>query len=137
MLKKLTFFLITLLILLFSSCFASNWLEIFDKKYVDFDSVTKKYDVVSFWTKNLRDDPKDKFMNKDYWFNLAHWRIDCNNKKSYIDELIFYDSKKNIIGAPYKAGYPDWSAIIPDSYVEGYYRMFCLIPLEENPLLNY
>ena len=51
-----------------------------------------------------------------------------------MESFTVYDLKQNIIYSDDKA--TEWHHIIPDTYMDGYYRLFCLVPFEENPLLN-
>jgi len=130
-----------LLMFLSVPAFAANWVEIFEKKYVDIESIMtdNQYKIVKFWTKNLRKDPKEKFPNYygqmvDYWFSMNYWNIDCTNKKSRIVSYNVYDLNQKIIYSD--DNNLDWNEIIPETYADGYYRLFCLVPFDNNPLLK-
>lgn len=134
-------FIIFLLMFLSMPVFAAEWVELFEKKYIDIESidVNKNYKIVKFWTKNLRKDPKEKFPNYmgkmvDYWFTMDYWNIDCANKKSRIVSYNVYDLNQKIIYSDDKN--LDWNNIIPETYADGYYRFFCMVDFKENPLLN-
>lgn len=136
--KILTSSIITMLLSLqfLPVCFAANWVEIFEKQYLDIENVktNKSHNTIQFWVKTLRKDPKELFDNKPYWFMINKWNIDCDNKYSRIESVNVYDLKgKNIYSDSY---IPKWNDIIPDTYADGYYRLFCLIPFEQNPLLK-
>lgn len=104
---------------------ASNWVELFEKKYVDMETVefNPRTQIVTFWLKALRTDPKDKILDKDYWYTLSHWNISCKDRTTKIENIVVYDLKGNIISSGYKDY--NWEAIIPDTYAEGYYKIFC------------
>ncbi|MBR6099436.1 hypothetical protein IKP85_06785 [bacterium] len=134
--------ILILILLLFvtTPVFAAQWLELFEKKYIDIESidVNENYKIVKFWTKNLRKDPKEKFPNymgkmTDYWYSMNRWNIDCINQKSRIETYTVYDLKQNII---YSDNNVDWNPIIPETYADGYYRVFCMVDFKENPLIN-
>lgn len=135
-------FLIIILLLFFvSPVFASEWFEIFEKLYIDMSSleVNPNKNTINFWVKALRKDSKDTFPNREgkeipYWYSINKWSLDCNNKKTRIEISAIYDLNGKVI---YSDEYiPEWNTIIPDTYAEGFYRLFCIIPFEENPLLN-
>ncbi len=125
------------LVLLFSTpVFAAEWREIFEKKYLDISSIERKDDIITFWTKFLRKDSKELApgLNKPYWYVIHHWNINCANKKERIDTLAIYGLKGEVM---YSDDYtPEWNTIIPDTYADGLYSLFCIAPYEENPLLN-
>jgi len=126
-----------LLVLLFASpVFAAEWREIFEKKYIDMSSIERSGDVITFWTKFLRKDAKEVFPinNKPYWYTISRWNIDCANKKERINVITVYDLKGDLM---YSDEYnSEWNTIIPDTYADGFYRLFCLLPYEDNPLLK-
>jgi hypothetical protein len=130
-----------ILILLFllvsaSPVFAAEWREIFEKKYIDMSSIERSGDVITFWTKFLRKDAKEVFPinNKPYWYTISRWNIDCANKKARINVITVYDLKGDLM---YSDEYnSEWNTIIPDTYADGFYRLFCLLPYEDNPLLK-
>lgn len=126
-----------LLVLLFTSpVFAAEWREIFEKKYIDMSSIERSGDVITFWTKFLRKDAKEVFPinNKPYWYTISRWNIDCANKKERINVITVYDLKGDLM---YSDEYnSEWNTIIPDTYADGFYRLFCLLPYEDNPLLK-
>lgn len=133
-------FLLVLLFMIFciNSCYASIWVEIFEKQYLDVDSIVTNETShnIKFWIKALRKNPKDMvpMVNKPYWYTLNLWNIDCENRYSRIESIYVYGLKNEIL---YSDSYiPDWNAIAPDTYAEGYYRLFCLLPFKENPIIN-
>jgi hypothetical protein len=116
--------------------FATDWKVIFEKKYLDISSIERKGDIITFWTKFLRKDSKELApgLNKPYWYILHHWNMDCANKKERIDTLAIYGLKGELI---YSDDYtPEWNTIIPDTYADGFYNIFCSVPYDENPWLN-
>lgn len=129
--------LILFAVLLFAApVFATDWKEIFEKKYLDISSIERKGDIITFWTKFLRKDAKEVFPinNKPYWFTINHWNIDCLNKKVRIDVMTAYDLKGDLMYSDeYNA---EWDTIIPDTYADGFYNMFCSVSYDENPWLN-
>lgn len=131
------FLIVFLLIVLSLPVFASNWVQIFEKQYLDFESIKVDYknNTVSFWVKALRKNATDKFDGKDYWYMLDYYTYDCSQKKTSLDVMMVYDLKNNLIFSN-EWSYHDWQTIAPDTYADGYYRMFCLVPFNENPLLK-
>lgn len=113
-------------VLLFAGpVFATDWKEIFEKKYIDISSINQKGNVISFWVKSLRKDSKDVFPlnNKPYWYSISRWNIDCMFKKERIDVMTVYDLKGDLIYSDeYNA---EWNTIIPDTYSDGFYNLFC------------
>lgn len=131
---------IFLLILLFSltlPTFSANWFEMFEKDYIDTTSieVNTRDRIVSFWRKTLRKDSKEKFNGKDYWFTMSYMQISCNDRMSNINYIAVYDLQNEVISSGNLGS--EWTKIIPDTYVDGYYRAFCIWKFEENPLLRY
>lgn len=122
-------------LLLFSlPAIAADWKEIFEKRYVDFETISYNQNQIKFWQKALRENPKDKFDNKDYWYTMSYYNLDCKNKTVRTEAIAVYDLK----GKPlYSDSYiSEWETIFPDTYMDAYYRIFCLVPFEENPLLH-
>lgn len=131
--------IILCLILVSLSANAAQWIEIFEKQYVDMSSIeiTPKINNIQFWVKALRKDPKEVFpvTNKPYWYTVNKWSMNCNSKTERIEAMAVYDLQGKVV---YSDNYkPEWNEIIPDTYADGYYRLFCLIPFEENPILKY
>ena len=126
----------SLLLIFCLPVFASQWIEIFGKKYIDFESIElyPKDKIIKFWTKNLRVNPKEKYDNEDYWYTVSKWALSCNTKEHRIEAISIYNLKDELIDAD--STIPNWNAIAPDTYAEGYYKMFCLLPFNKNPLLN-
>lgn len=115
---------------------ASNWAELFEKQYVDLETIelNPNTKIVKFWVKALRKNPKDKIEGKNYWFSMNQIAIKCETKEARIESIAFYDLQKELITSD--SSYYKWEPIIPDSYSEAYYRLFCLFPFDRNPLLN-
>lgn len=131
--------LIILSILTFSSsAFCAEWVEIFEKQYVDMSSieVSLRTNSIEFWVKSLRKDPKEVFplTNKPYWYTMNKWHMACTSKQERIEAMAVYDLKGNVM---YSDNYkPEWNEIIPDTYADGYYRLFCSVPFDKNPIFN-
>ena len=137
--KKILLFLT--LIIFTSPVFAVQWVEIFEKQYLDMSTLEPNYNnnTIKFWVKALRKDPKDTFPNYEgrlvpYWYSINKWNLDCSNKKERIEMVAVYDLK----GKPiyWDEDIPEWNTIIPDTYADGFYRLFCVVPFINNPLLN-
>lgn len=129
--------LILALLLIFSSpVFATNWFEFFDKQYIDIETIKLDNDIVSFWVKKYNQNKRDKLpvINKKYLYSVDKWNINCKEEKSKIVAINVYDLKENLIY--FNNVVFDWNEIIPNTYAEGYYRLFCLAPYKDNPFLN-
>lgn len=133
--KKFIFLIIGVLILALP-VLAADWKEIFEKKYIDFETITvNDYDkTIRFWEKALRKDVNDKYDGKPYWYTMSKFAISCSSKQSRIEAFAIYDLKGKIL---YSDNYkPEWNEIFPDTYADGYYRLFCIVDFLQNPLLN-
>ena len=127
----------TLFILLFSStCYAVDWFYVWDKEYIDADSiyVNPNTQRILFTNKRLRKNPKDKVNNKDYWYTIWQDSIDCK-------ELMYTDLSVAVYGLDNKlidsAVIPEeWYTIQPMTMPRMYYVILCGMPIEQNPLLN-
>jgi hypothetical protein len=130
-------FLVFLLFCFMLPCSASNWLEMFEKKYIDLESIQLDYknNQITFWLKSLRKDATEKFEGMEFWYTLDQFTIDCSQKRASLNVLMVYDLKQKLIFSN-EWEYKDWQTIAPDTYIEGYYRYFCLIPFNDNPLLK-
>ena len=128
--------IILVLMLIANTCFAAKWVNFFEKQYIDFDSLepTHETDTISFWIKRYSDN-KEKFMGKRFLFSINKMDISCKNKKARISETAVYGKKNKLIYNIEEKS--NWDTIIPDTYADGYYRMFCLVPFKENPLLKH
>ena len=122
-------------------CFATEWYEIFEKQYLHLTTIEPHYkdNSVIFWVKALRKDASEKIPNEKgetvpYWYSMAKWHLDCINKKERIEVLAIYDLKQKPIF--WDETIPEWNTIVPDTYADGFYRLFCLLPFNENPLLE-
>lgn len=143
---KKSFLLFLTLLISFCPAFAVNkdYFEIFEKKYLNTKRIDlyKSLDIVSFWVKSLNKDVN----NKEYWlptasgipiqwwYTMSNIQIDCKNNKSRTKTIAFYDLKKRLIDQ--SDNFSEWSNIVPDTYADGYYRLFCLVPYDENYSLN-
>ena len=126
-------------LLLLGAClpvFAAKWGEIFEKKYIDLETITPNYQykTVTFWTKDLRKNASDKILGKDYWFTMNKWEISCNDKMSRIRSIYVYDLQSNLMFEDTTV--PSFNEIIPENYADGYYRLFCLVPFDKNPFFK-
>ena len=122
--KKLISILVVFLITL-SPCFSTEWKQITDKKYMDVESIDYNdiSHIVSFWVKNLRSASKDKINGKDYWYYIAKIQIKLPTRQYKITTMALYDLKNNLIETD-NGEFAKWEDIIPDTYMEGYYKIF-------------
>lgn len=133
--------LLTLILMFTMPAYCAHWVEVFKKTYIDISSIELNYskNIIKFWVKSLRKDAKDTLPNFEgkempYWYSMSNVAIDCNNRKSRVEVIAVYGLKEDLI---YSGEYiTDWNTIIPDTYFEGYYRLFCSVPFTQNPLLN-
>ena len=129
-------FIVLLLLIFCLPVSAAKWGEIFEKKYIDLETIIPNDNnkTVTFWTKDLRKNANDKFMGQDYWFTLNKWEISCKNKMSRIRSIYIYDLQNNLILED--TNVPSFNEIVPETYADGYYRLFCLVPFDENPFFK-
>lgn len=130
--KKILFIVLLLCINL---SYSAEWKSFFDDKYIDFENITtnNKENTITFWAKNIYKTNKPKIENRKIDMSVHKWVIDCKNKKSNIQSSRLYKNNNLVYS---EDNIKDFQDIAPDTYADAYYRMFCLIPFEENPLIN-
>lgn len=119
---------ILVLVLLFSfisPVFATNWVRLAEKIYLDGDSLSQdKYGNINFWVKQLRIKPTEKYKNKDFWYKISYITINCSERKTSLNATTIYDLNGDIIDS-FNWKYLDWQAIVPGSYGDFYYEIIC------------
>ena len=133
--KKLA--IIMFLILATNICYAARWFEILDKKYIDISSIdVNPLEHVTFWIKALKK-PGETItgIGSNFWYSLDKFTVDCRNKRVSTDVIMIYDLKEKLIYSDELRTH-DWHSIAPDTYADAYYRYFCIVPFDENPLLQ-
>lgn len=133
MLKKFIAYFLTFFCFV-PSVFATTWVEIDKKLYIDTDSIeyTKNYlnqNEVTFWVKSLNNgsnmfkDLEQKYKKK-VWYSMNRYVINCDVKEIGLSDAVDYDLKRYPIKT-YYFGKSFLSAIIPDSFGEYYYNLVC------------
>ena len=129
--------LLVLLLFFTNICYADDWLEILEKKYINIPNIsTYKKQYVSFWIKAYRKDGEElALIGNNFEYSIDKFTIDCKNKKSSVDSITIYDKQGKVLFFDELVKH-DWHEIAPDTYADAYYRLFCLIPFSKNPFLN-
>lgn len=130
--------IVLFLLLIFAvPVFASQWFQIFEKQSIDMESINTygKQNIIKFWVKAEPKDKTQKYLDKEYSYVLSYFALSCKDKKSRIESIIIYDKNLKILHSDNDV--PNWENIIPDTYSDGYYKAFCLIPFKKNPLLKH
>ena len=125
--KILMILLLTIVIIL--PTYATNWVQVGEKLYIDTDSIepyVNDYGNIepnrySYWTKNLNDGSEswrksEKFYNKKIWYYTFKEIIDINRKSISSKSFVIYDLKSNVIQISEQRDYNlEWQSIVPDS----------------------
>lgn len=127
--RKFIVFILLLLVSLYP-CYAEDWSKLTDKKYVMIDSVktTNNNAYIYLWNKHLNDKSKmftdfENLYKSKVWYILDYTQVDCQNKKYYIQEIIVYGLKGNILGSNSKLSQE--FRITPGSYGDLFYLGIC------------
>ncbi len=110
--------------------FATNWVQVGDKTYIDIDTIepfVNDYGQVipnqySYWEKTLNNgDFKklEKQYNKKIWYMLSKNVIDLKRKTSAIKFSVLYDLKENSIDPlEIMSSLMNWQSIVPNTVGE-------------------
>lgn len=108
--NKLNLLVIGLIISILPTFAVSNWVRIDNKTYIDTNSLRKENysnsnynSYYSIWLKKFNDDSKsfkaiDSYYQSKVWYMLYQHYIDCNNKRTAVKSIIFYDLGGNNLG---------------------------------------
>lgn len=123
-----------LLILFFWSigaCFASTWVAIEQKSYLDIDSLKFDDQYVYGWIKQLNNGEIEPINKTKIHDSKLYCVADCYNKKIEIISDVLYDINGKVIYSfdissnfSPRYMYNNWQAIVPDSMGEFYYKAF-------------
>lgn len=122
--------------------FATNWVKVTEKRYLDTSSVRPLKDSYStiystnsnkytFWIKSLNDGSvffqvEEKTSGEKVWYALSQWGIDCNNASSALIRVITYGLSNNVL---YSHQIPDlmleWNNIAPETMMDLFYNCIC------------
>ena len=107
--------------------YATNWVQVGQKVYMDIDTIEPFIDdyghVVPnqylFWRKTLNDGnfkALEKTLNKKIWYSLSKCVVDINRKSWATKFFVIYDLKdKPITQEEYNSALMDWQSIIPNT----------------------
>lgn len=113
---------------------AINWFKVDEKNYIDFDSLLHIPPMYldnlefrgrewEFWVKRLNNNDIPNYNGQRVWFIMAKNHINCSNRYSNILSLNVYNLKGQVINT--YDGNLGKSAIIPGTYMDFYYQLFC------------
>ena len=120
-------------ILLFTSasvCFASHWFTMFDKSYLDLDSLKVDGQYVYGWIKRLNPGDWALEKNKKVSSKMIYYVADCNSKKLEILASTTYGGNNQVlssfdVSANYNPKYGNWFSVVPETYGEVTYQFLC------------
>ena len=135
--KKNLFFVLIALTTITLSVFAADWVQIYEKIYLDASSLNEysyslNYDndrIYSIWSKMLNDGKEqwkilEKAAGKKVWYNKTFYVVNCTKKELATKSVIWYDLKDNVVDN-YDSNYLDWRSVIPETVGEGIYVNVC------------
>ena len=129
---------IIIIFLLFTMlpAFASDWVQISEKDYMDLSSINE-YNAIglyaddvlySVWIKNLNDKSEfwtnlEKMLNKKLWYSMSQHVVNCSRREIATKHSALYDTKNNSIYD--KELYLEWGSVVPDTNGEYLYSLVC------------
>ncbi len=137
---------IIIIFLLFTMlpAFASDWVQISEKDYMDLSSINE-YNTIglyaddvlySVWIKNLNDKSEfwtnlEKMLNKKLWYSMSQHVVNCSRREIATKHSALYDTKNNSIYD--KELYLEWGSVVPDTNGEYLYSLVCSANQASNP----
>lgn len=120
-------------ILLFTNasvCFASHWFTMFDKSYLDLESLKVDGQYVYGWIKRLNPGDWELENNKKVYSKMIYYVADCSGKKLDTIAVITYGGNNQVlssfdISANYNPRYGNWFSVAPETYGEATYQVLC------------
>lgn len=135
--KKNLFFVLITLTTITLSVFAADWVQIYEKIYLDASSLSPydynlnfdKDKLYSIWNKALNDGTEiwqelEKASGKKPWYNKSLWIVNCTKKEIAIKSVVSYDIKENVIDN-FDDNYLNWQNVVPETIGEGIYTNVC------------
>lgn len=118
--------ILTLFLLLVSATpvFATNWLQVGYKIWIDLDSIKSSAGITSAWFKDLNPGDWDNYNNKKIWYRLNLIDFKCSQKQISAAAYAIYDLKGNLLDSDNWNSY-SWQPVIPDSVGEYKYNFVC------------
>ena len=125
-------------ILTFTCCvFAADWVQIYEKQYLDASSLTPyaynlNFDndrIYSIWQKRLNNGAVnwkeiEKEIGKKIWYEKSLMITNCSKKEIAVKSIILYDIKENAV-FNYDYSTLDWTSVAPETVGEGIYNTVC------------
>jgi hypothetical protein len=116
--------------------FASDWVQISEKDYMDLSSINEHNTIglyaddvlYSVWIKNLNDKSEfwtnlEKMLNKKLWYSMSQHVVNCSRREIATKHSALYDTKNNSIYD--KELYLEWGSVVPDTNGEYLYSLVC------------
>ena len=106
---------------------AADWKEIYQKNYIDVNSIMWEKNTVSFWMKSLNPGNWEPINNKKIWYNKDNVLIDCKKRRLAIKSVVTYDLNQNVINSFEEQNeiLLQWNSIVPETNGEILYETFC------------
>lgn len=128
--------IIIFLLFIMLPAFASDWVQISEKDYMDLSSINE-YNAIglyaddvlySVWIKNLNDKSEfwtnlEKMLNKKLWYSMSQHVVNCSRREIATKHSALYDTKNNSIYD--KELYLEWGSVVPDTNGEYLYSLVC------------
>lgn len=135
--KKNLFFALFALLTITLSVFAADWVQIYEKIYLDASSLSQynynlNFDndrIYSIWSKMLNDGTNtwkdmEKSTGKKIWYNKSLQVVNCTKKEFAIKSVVSYDLKENVIETS-DSDILYWQSVVPETVGEGIYTFVC------------
>lgn len=124
-----TLFLMLFIFMFSQVCFASEWVEIIDKVYVNIDKQDNEY--IFYWMKRLNNKDIPRINNKQVYYHLYYVVDNCaNNTTSESLAAYAYSLTGEVLDShisPYfnTPKYASFSPIVPQSNGEIFHKFIC------------
>lgn len=117
---------LALLCLLFSCCYAAEWVELMPKWYIDKESYFYNDEtfVASAWLKILNNGQIRDIKGQKIWYSLTKEEALCGERKTRMTKSLAYNLKSEVVlsvDAPERR----YEEIIPSSVSELIYKVLC------------
>lgn len=120
--------LIVFVLMLFSSAYAADWVEVSHKYYLDLSSFEKHYKnggtFITVWAKVLNDGHMKPVNNKKVWYSNVKEYYDCTNRKTGGSFVAIYGLDGNLLDS-YDFGGPLYSEVVPETVGETLWNYVC------------
>ena len=113
-------------LMLFNVAYASDYIEIGYKSYVDLSSYKKDGNYASAWFKDLNRG-EELIEGKKVWFHQLLYKANCSNNTLNLLYGVTYDTKGKVLRSSgyYPDTYSYYDPVVPDTVAETKYKYLC------------